>query len=112
MPLGRRSDGPIRRGRADPSKRRARDRVLQLGHEAVENLVELLSGNRGQDHQRYVGYGIGYAEGRLRAPSGLQRKTWSHQAAWTLAWSVSKRWPIWTVPGEFSLFTSRICRMG
>src|ERR1700686_4950705 len=69
IPLGRRPDGAIRRGRADAAKRGARERVLQLGHEAVENLVELLSGNGGQDHQRYVGYDAGYAEGRSRAPS-------------------------------------------
>jgi hypothetical protein len=29
-----------------------------------------------------------------------------HQAAWARAAIVSKRWPICTVPAEFSLFTS------
>lgn len=63
MPLGHRPDGAIRRGRADAAKHRARERVLQPGHEAVQSLVELLTGNGGQDHQRYVGYEAGDAEG-------------------------------------------------
>jgi hypothetical protein len=29
-----------------------------------------------------------------------------HQAAWARAAIVSNRWPIWTVPAEFSLLTS------
>ena len=35
-----------------------------------------------------------------------RRKVWSHQVACALAASVSKRWPICTVPAEFSLLTS------
>jgi len=35
----------------------------------------------------------------------FRRNAWSHQVAWARAASVSKCWPIWTVPAEFSLFT-------
>ena len=35
----------------------------------IENAGELPSGDGGQDHQRYVGHGAGYAEGRLRTPA-------------------------------------------
>jgi hypothetical protein len=56
IPLGRFPECAIRRGRADPSKNGARERVLQLSREAAENLIQLLSGYGGQDHQRYMGY--------------------------------------------------------
>src|SRR5438270_274432 len=37
--------------------------------------------NSGQDHQRYVGYGTGYAEERLRAPSQNMAEAYQPEGA-------------------------------
>ena len=55
MSLCRRADGPVGERRANSTENRAREGVVQFGHEAVEDVAEPLSRYGGQDHEQQMG---------------------------------------------------------